>query len=51
MDDLMMILGALVVACGVALAYLPAGVVTLGGFLIVGGVFKARAARPKQPEQ
>lgn len=45
----MMILGALVVACGFGLVYIPAGVIALGGFLVLGGLFKAKAAQPKSP--
>lgn len=47
MDDLMMILGALVLAVGVALVYFPAGVIVLGLCLVGGGYATARASRPK----
>lgn len=47
----MMILGALIVAAGVGLAYLPAGIIVLGVFLVAGGYFKARLGRSKSATQ
>lgn len=50
MDDLMLIVGALIVAVGVGLMFLPLGVVVLGAFVVAGGYFKAKAAAAKRPD-
>ena len=49
MSDLMIVLGALVVAGGVGLVFVPAGVIVLGVLLLAGGVFRALAARAAAP--
>lgn len=35
---ILLVLGAIAVSCGVAMIYLPAGVIAAGGLAIIGGV-------------
>ena len=42
LPTILLVLGAVAVPCGVAMIYLPAGVIVAGGVAIVGGVLLIR---------
>lgn len=47
-DDVLMILGALLASAGFAWLFLPLGLIVLGAFMVVGGWFLAGRAKPPQ---
>jgi uncharacterized protein (DUF2062 family) len=46
MDDVMMILGALIVSAGVAWLFMPLGLIVFGSFMVVGGWMLAGRSKP-----
>ena len=42
LPTILLLLGAVAVSCGIAMIYLPAGVITAGALAIVGGVLLIR---------